>query len=172
MRSPLTTNSSPDALAPGFRVRRAFTLIEVTVTVTLLAIMGAVAAHTYSSTVGDRQLAAVEAVLGDVTAAQKQLGADFGTYSTWASDLGTVASEASLLAGGSVSRPGEVSMVVGSLGSLGLAAQTEGGQCVVWRVAPVAAGGKQVEVDSEGACSGGAALAEPEVAAQQVAPVR
>lgn len=151
--------------------RRAFTLVEVTVTIALVGILAGIAANTYSNVMSDRQVSAVETVLGDVTAAQKQLASDFGTYTTWAADLGMAAASAELLAGGEAG-PGEVSMVVGSKGTLGLAGQTPDGRCVTWRVEPLAAGGKQTPVEDSPTCSGAGALPSGESAADQVAAVR
>ena len=62
-------------------------------------------------------------------------------------------------------------MAVGASGTLGLAAKTPDGECIVWRVAPLGAGGGQ-EVVGAAECSGEAGLRIGEKAALQVAPVR
>lgn len=155
------------------RAARAFTLVEMGATIALFGIIGAIAAGVYVTSVGSHQVAAAEVLLGDVVAAQKELAANFGSYTTWASDLGAVASNASLLSDGMSSAQDEVSMAVGTEGTLGLAVLVDADRCVLWRVASLSSGGRQLETDlKDGTCAGAHALPVGEEPSKQMSAVR
>lgn len=154
-------------------MRRAFTLVEV---VTMLVVVGLLAAAAYGLNQlngAQRDVAAAQRVLEDVVGAQKQLAATHGVYSMVSSDLAWLDPNVAVSSGPSTG-PHEVSVAVGTSGSLGVAVRSEAGRCVAVRVAPLSGGGAMspVAVADDAECSGGSALPSGEPVATQVSPVR
>lgn len=159
----------------GLGRRRGITLIEVVVIVLILGfLVGLFVYATQSWAVRDRAAAHAEATLANVLAAQKDLAATYGVYSTLAGDLGFAGRHAQVSTAPSTG-PEHVSVRVGVNGTLGLAALAEDGTCVLWQVAPLYDGGAQETVAPPGSsepCTAALALPAGESAATQVSPVR
>jgi prepilin-type N-terminal cleavage/methylation domain-containing protein len=144
------------------------TLIEMVVTIVLLGIiatMGVVAVNELRSGYAERQ---ADSNIETVQMAEYRYAVAYGTYTADPAALNinddavTVVSVPSLT-------PGQVHVVVGTEGTLGLAADNADGGCAARRVAPLGLGGEVtvVEFGPGALCDAAAALPGGEAAVAQ-----
>lgn len=149
-----------------------FTMIEMIVAVSAVLVLAAAALFTFADVEDRGHAIGAAAALDTVVVAQQGLAADFGSYTSWPSDLPVAGAALDLRTGGSSTAVGEVAMVVGTRGTLALATMDDVGRCHLVRVAPVAQGGGVTQVSAAQECAAEAALPAGEVPAEQVAAVR
>lgn len=154
--------------------RRAYTVTELAVVIFVLAVLGSIAYGVFGGASAKQRSGSATAVLANVIVAQQQLYSDYSSYTSFGQDLLMAGAGVDLLAQAPSTSGDEVSMAVGSAGSLGLAVRVSADECRVVRVAPLSSGGAQaaVPVDSAELCRAELAFAGTEVAVEQVAPVR
>ena len=122
--------------------RRAFTLIELIVTMIILGIILALLAiNVIGPVMASTRAKRAESTLTQVQTVEQLFARDWGTYSAWRADLNGLVSSL-VIRNGSVSRgPTEVSVAVGTSGTLAMAVAVDSSTCVFRRVAPLWQGG-------------------------------
>lgn len=153
---------------------RGFTMVDTMVALAAVAVLLAIAAVAFPRQGQQATGSRVDLTFDLVVTAEQDLASRFGSYSTWASDLGVAGSVTQVVAQEPVTAPGTVSAAVGAAGTLGLATVDDTGACHLLRVHPVDAGGasQRIPVPQGAVCSGPAALPTGEVAVEQTGPVR
>ena len=149
------------------RDRRGFTLVEMIVTLTVLAILVALSMFGAQSFLRTGHDSDARARLREVAQAQVSLANQWGMYSEYSGDFAGLAGSTKvthLVSSGS----DVVSANVGSAGSLGLALRSVSGKCLYMRVEPLVAGGDALDVTAQvpasAPCRGVEALPETESA--------
>jgi prepilin-type N-terminal cleavage/methylation domain-containing protein len=147
--------------------RRAYTLIEIVVVLVLLGILSTAALVMGAS----NRDAAVDST-GDLAArrviqAQTTFSSNYGSYTPAPEDLSGVGRDLLVVVGEAV-EGGDVSISVGTGGTLAVAARSPTGGCFAYQVSPLNRGGTVTAVELMGTCSSVAALPGDETA---VAPV-
>lgn len=152
--------------------RRGYTLIELMVTIAVLAIVSTMALATGRAvTRGNDDVTAAFAVT-KVAASQRETAATLGAYASHPDDL-RLPREITAVTGAST-RPGEVSIAVGRSGTLALASVSATGACKATRTSPLSQGGETTSVDlpATAVCSAIAALTpgDPALEPERIQP--
>lgn len=142
---------------------RAFTLLEVIVTLVLLGIVGATAVAGTTAFLDRTRDTEARAALDNVVLLQQSFANGFGTYASEPADL-KVGRDLEVVPGGDLSDSGStISMSVSDQGSLGLAVLSDSGTCLLRSVTALDAGAETITRPVTGEpCTGQAALPDGE----------
>lgn len=130
--------------------RRAFSLIELAMALTLASIVVVGAIVVGLGVTRSVQHTSAEMLLDTVTAAELALAGNQGAYSADAARLGVL--DGVTVTTGASSRPGEVSLAVGSGGTLAMATVDSSGTCVVRVLGDILAGAARTDTTSSDGC--------------------
>lgn len=126
------------------RRRRAFTLVEIVVTVVVASIIAGIVAASALTATGRAEDELTQGALRRFVVLEQQVASTWGSYTPLPADLSVPRDELQPVAG--VAGAGQVSIAVGDDGTLGLATLNGNGDCHGLRVSSVETGGEQTEV--------------------------
>lgn len=155
------------------KLSRGFTLIELVVVAVVLGILAGISAVGWNVFVTKARTGQVGSLMDRVSAVEQPLARDYGSYTAWPADLADVGSDAKILNGKPSRSAEQVSLAVGSGGSLGMAVRL-GDACIFRLVAPLSAGGGSSTPDgipASATCTGQSALPDSEDALVQTSSV-
>lgn len=135
-------------------------MLEMTVALAVLAIIGAIGGIGLTAFLGRTDVAVDGAVLDRVMLAEQSLARDYGVYSAWPADLSGLGGGVAVT-GGVSTGPSVVSVAVGDAGSVGAAVRTSHGVCVLRLLGAPATGSVPLtpQLPSGRPCAAGEALA-------------
>lgn len=143
-------------------IKKAFTFIEIVVSLLLLTIIAAISIFTYENFSNSFSKSNAQSRMQAVFSAESQLARTYYQYSAWPGDLTAAASGGYTIINGTVSSPTQVSIGLSSSGYLGLATETANGTCVAGYISPpvglILANLVYVTLPTTTPCSGGGAL--------------
>lgn len=147
------------------RARRAFTLLEMVMTVALVTVVTTVAVVGFAAISKRSESAAARADLDLVHSAQLRFASVYGTYTPHPDDLTGIPPGVTITSG-IADQLGEVSIAVGEQGSLAVAAMNANDECIAARWLAYGTGNETVKVDfpSTAPCEARAALPPGEAA--------
>ena len=126
---------------------RAFTIIEMLVTLIVLGILLSMVMFVSRSAIDRSDRAGATAAADRVIQAQQVVSKSYGQYTPYPNDLIAVGSDIRLLHGpANATNVKDVSFRVSSDGMLGVAAGYKNGRCVYYLVDPLVSGGNRTEV--------------------------
>jgi len=112
------------------RAQRGWTLVELAVTMVILAVLSAAIATSYQSFMNNKNDSAVRTLLDRVVLMEQQASTTWDHYTPYAVDLNNVGSDLTIVENaGPALDATQVSVIVGENGTLGLAARSQTGTC-------------------------------------------
>ena len=136
------------------RRRKAFTLLEMVATVTMIALLSALAMGGYLKFRNDASNGSAQSTIDRVVNVERSFANSFGTYTGVASDLRNLDSEITLLGASTASTSdSQASIALGSQGGLGVAVKSRSGTCYMMSMASLSAGfgaANDTRVDASG----------------------